>query len=282
MARPTKTGLDYFPLDVDMDNDDKIALIEAKYGLTGFAIIIKMLMKIYDNSYFYEWSEKEQLLFSKRVYVDINLLNDVINDCLKWDLFSEEIFKSSRILTSRAIQERYLEASSRRKQVEISRNHLLIESERVNVYKNLVIVDINNQSDELMYEKSTQSKVEESKVNESKVKSTTTREKYFEKTLLEKYLELREKYFAKSSLMPNEKDRMAAEEIKNSGIDLKDALYWLEECFKNYESTHSNKSINTLGYCVGYILDRHHEAQNKVVGLDGRRLRVDEIDWENI
>jgi len=33
MARPTKTGLDYFPLDVDMDNDDKIALIEANMDL---------------------------------------------------------------------------------------------------------------------------------------------------------------------------------------------------------------------------------------------------------
>ena len=28
MARPQKNGLDYFPLDVDMDQDDKIALIE--------------------------------------------------------------------------------------------------------------------------------------------------------------------------------------------------------------------------------------------------------------
>jgi len=126
-------------------------------------------MKIYDNSYFYEWTEKEQLLFSKRVNVDINLLNDVINDCLKWGLFNEKVYKSAQILTSRAIQERYLEASSRRKRVEIPRNHLLIDSDRVNVYKNLVIVDINNRSDELMYEKSTQSKVKE-----SKVKSTTT------------------------------------------------------------------------------------------------------------
>lgn len=32
MARPTKTGLEYFPLDVDMDQDDKLFFIEAKYG----------------------------------------------------------------------------------------------------------------------------------------------------------------------------------------------------------------------------------------------------------
>jgi len=37
MARPQKNGLDYFPLDVDMDQDDKIALIEAQHGVVGFA-----------------------------------------------------------------------------------------------------------------------------------------------------------------------------------------------------------------------------------------------------
>ena len=45
MARPQKKGLDYFPLDVDIDQDDKIALIEAKHGAIGFAVIIKLLMK---------------------------------------------------------------------------------------------------------------------------------------------------------------------------------------------------------------------------------------------
>lgn len=82
MARPQKSGLDYFSLDVDMDQDDKIALIEAQHGIMGFAIVIKLLMKIYKNSYFYEWTEKEQLLFSNRVNVDINAVNVVINDCV--------------------------------------------------------------------------------------------------------------------------------------------------------------------------------------------------------
>ena len=30
MARPIKEGLEYFPLDCDIDQDDKIALIEAQ------------------------------------------------------------------------------------------------------------------------------------------------------------------------------------------------------------------------------------------------------------
>ena len=50
--RPIKQGLDYFPLDVDMDTDDKIVLIESRYGSDGFTVIIKLLMKIYRNGYY--------------------------------------------------------------------------------------------------------------------------------------------------------------------------------------------------------------------------------------
>jgi len=32
MAAPFKTGLDYFPLDVDIEHNEKIYLIESKQG----------------------------------------------------------------------------------------------------------------------------------------------------------------------------------------------------------------------------------------------------------
>lgn len=67
MARPLQTGLNYFPMDVTFDQDDKIALIEADFGLEGFSITVKLLMKIYSESYFYPWGKKEQKLFARRV-----------------------------------------------------------------------------------------------------------------------------------------------------------------------------------------------------------------------
>lgn len=164
MARPQKIGLDYFPLDVDIDQDDKVALIEAKYGLLGFGIVVKIFMKIYNNGYFYEWTEKEQLLLSKRVNVDINELNDVIADCLKWDLFDSGLYESHNILTSKGIQKRYLEATTRRKKVEIEGELLLLD---VNEYKNILIVNTNPINDNI----NPQSKVKESKGKESKVKN---------------------------------------------------------------------------------------------------------------
>ena len=172
MARPQKEGIDYFPLDVDMDHDDKIQLIEAEHGVAGFGIIIKLLMKIYAESYYYQWSEKEQLLFSKRTNVDINEVNAVINSCLKWGLFDDEVYKKHQILTSSGIQRRYVTATSRRKDVQMIREYTLID---VSNAPNVVIVDINEVNDnnnpiqdKFMPEETPQSKVKESKVKDSK------------------------------------------------------------------------------------------------------------------
>lgn len=168
MARPIKEGLEYFPLDCDMDQDDKIALIEAQHGIIGFGIVVKLLMKIYKNSYFYEWTEKEQLLFSNRINVDINEVNVVINDLVKWKFFDEKLYKNEKILTSKGIQQRYLTAVGRRQKVKMLKKYLLLDIETINVYKNLIIVDINSNSEVVNVDISTQSKVKKSKVKESK------------------------------------------------------------------------------------------------------------------
>ena len=41
MARPVKDGLDYFPLDVDVFEDEKIEAIAGEFGLKGEDIINK-------------------------------------------------------------------------------------------------------------------------------------------------------------------------------------------------------------------------------------------------
>jgi DnaD/phage-associated family protein len=174
MARPIKEGLEYFPLDCDIDQDDKIALIEAQHGVIGFGIVIKLLMKIYKNSYYYEWTEKEQLLFSKRVNVDINEINVIINDLIKWKFFDEDMLNNEKILTSSGIQKRYLAAVGRRQKVQMLKKYLLLDEETINVYKNLVIADINPNLEIVNVDISTQSKVKESKVKESKVNNNNS------------------------------------------------------------------------------------------------------------
>ncbi len=177
MARPQKDGLDYFPLDVDIDQDDKVQLIEAQFGVIGFGILIKIFMKIYKEGCFYEWTEKEQLLFSRRINVDINQVNDVINECLKWGLFDQKLYKKYSILTSKGIQRRYMEAVRRRKQVHIIKEYFLLDQSK---YSNIIFVNINPINDDnnvisedVNVSNNPQSKVKESKVKESKVKNNT-------------------------------------------------------------------------------------------------------------
>jgi len=168
LARPQKVGIDYFPLDVDIDQDDKVAIIEAQHGIRGFGVVVKLLMHIYKNSYYYEWTEKEQILFARRVNVDINEVNVIINDCVKWGLFDEELFNTFKILTSRGVQKRYLEITKRRQEVEVIKEYLLLDNDDINSYTNLVIVSINKETDNINDDINTQSKVKESK--EKKIK----------------------------------------------------------------------------------------------------------------
>ena len=64
MARPLKEGIDYFSLDCYMD--DKIRMIQAEFGLKGFAIIVKLWQMIYrEHGYYCEWNEERELLFDQ-------------------------------------------------------------------------------------------------------------------------------------------------------------------------------------------------------------------------
>lgn len=150
MARPIKQGLDYFPLDVDIDQDDKVAMIEADFGIEGFGIVIKLLTKVYKEGYFYEWTEREQKLFSKRVNVDINTVKEVVNGCINEGIFNKKVYEKHNVLTSKGIQKRYIEAIKRRSKVEFYKQFFLVDDvdsiiggNKINV----LMIDVNDNSD---------------------------------------------------------------------------------------------------------------------------------------
>lgn len=68
MPRPTKQAIDYFPLDVSCENDDKLQMIIGEFGMKGEFIFIKLLAYIYKNEgYYCVWDEKTQLKFATGV-----------------------------------------------------------------------------------------------------------------------------------------------------------------------------------------------------------------------
>ena len=108
MARPLKEGIDYFSLDCYMD--DKVKMIQAEFGLKGFAIIVKLWQIIYrEHGYYCEWNKERELLFASEEGTDCstNLIHEVVQACIRRDIFSKELFEKYQILTSRGVQKRY-------------------------------------------------------------------------------------------------------------------------------------------------------------------------------
>ncbi|MCD5324748.1 MULTISPECIES: Lin1244/Lin1753 domain-containing protein [Pontibacillus] len=184
MARPYKEGIDYFPLDVDMDQDDKVAIIEAKHGIEGFAVLMKLLMKVYKEGYYYEWNEREQLLFSRRVNVNINSVKEIVADCIEENLFNKDVYAQYAVLTSKGVQSRYLEAVKRRKEVRFKEEYFLLQDFEhiIGNSKTAIIltkpngkeVNVNNNSKN--DNSNPQSKVKESRVKESKEEESKAEE----------------------------------------------------------------------------------------------------------
>ena len=179
MARPTKNGLDYFPLNCVLN--DKFDLIEAEFGLIGFAIIIKLLQKIYrDQGYYCEWNDDVALLFAKKNELSLDNLSDIVNSALNRGIFDSTLYQNFNILTSKGIQKRYIEATQRRKSVLMKREYYLLKSDLVNDNddNNLINVIINSKK----ANNNPQSKVKESKVNKSKVNKSKIKESRVEES----------------------------------------------------------------------------------------------------
>jgi hypothetical protein len=118
LARPIKEGLDYFPLDWDIDEDDKICLITAELGEPAFGRLIKILAKIYhDGGYYKKWDEETEMLFASRKGIPLEELRILINTALKRDFFDPGIYGKYRVLTSPGIQKRYIEIVKKRKEI---------------------------------------------------------------------------------------------------------------------------------------------------------------------
>ena len=114
MGRPTKQGLDYFPLDTDFFEDEKIKFAAARFGLHAESIIIRLLCRIYRNSGFMKWNDDTELLFASGIgkMIPRSKVHAIVDELLKRDFFSQTMYDRHGILTSRGIQRRYINVCS--------------------------------------------------------------------------------------------------------------------------------------------------------------------------
>ncbi len=168
MARPIKQGLDYFPLDTILNSN--MELIEAQYGIKGFAVIVKLYQMIYrDLGYYCEWDNDVQLVFAKRNGVSAGCVSEIVNTAIKRGIFDKAMYDKYNILTSAGIQQRYVDAK-RNGFERICQKYLLVSIPKIE--ENATKTPVNATKTPVNNETIPQSKVKERKGKESKEKES--------------------------------------------------------------------------------------------------------------
>lgn len=130
LARPQKDGVDYFPLDVDFLQDDKIRLIKAEFGSKGILILIALLCDIYRTTGYYKvWDKDACFLMADAVGCGVvpENITQVVHGCLRRSIFNDGVFQMFGILTSAGIQRRYIRAVSTRDQITFYKEYWLLD-----------------------------------------------------------------------------------------------------------------------------------------------------------
>lgn len=133
MARISKPGLDYFPLDVNFLQDRKVRRISCRHHAAGIAALTSLLCLIYkEKGYYVLWNKDTLFDIAQEACCEEEEMQAIIDDCLSVGLFDTYIYKEYGVLTSQAIQEQYhkIIIDSRRKYKLPLENFWIIKEEK--------------------------------------------------------------------------------------------------------------------------------------------------------
>ena len=159
MGRNAKKGLEYYPMDVDIVSDIKIRKLIKYHGGQALTVYTLLLCHIYKNGYFIQWDEDIPFVLSEQTGFDEEYIEKVVGYCVTVGLFSEQLYNQDKVLTSKAIQERYSFICKQANRKSLINAFPLISSEEI---------PISSDKMPISSEESTQRKVKESKGKESK------------------------------------------------------------------------------------------------------------------
>ena len=125
----TYDGINYFPIAVNFMEENAMEVIEAKYGMKGLAIVLKLLCKIYKEGYYIPWGEEQCLLFANKTgkEADTEEVQGIIEIMIEKGMIDRGSYAEHKVLTSEAIQKVWIEATKRRKRNWTAMPYLLIK-----------------------------------------------------------------------------------------------------------------------------------------------------------
>jgi hypothetical protein len=108
MSRPTKTGLEYFPHDVDSSSDPKLEALQLIYGFEGYAFFFKMLECIYATEKceidISDAETREEILqiLAKKTAENRQKFDRMLELSLRHGAFNKELFAKGLIVSDGA------------------------------------------------------------------------------------------------------------------------------------------------------------------------------------
>ena len=172
-------GINYFPVGVNFMEENAMEVIEAKYGIKGSAIVLKLLCKIYKEGYFIRWDEEQCLIFANKAGREVQAaeVQGIIEILFIKGILDRNSYLENGILTSANIQKIWMEATKRRKRDLKALPYLLVndltqqeteapEGENVTISPGNVVHDVTVNAKNAC--NSGQSKVKEKKAEENK------------------------------------------------------------------------------------------------------------------
>lgn len=115
-----KQGLNYYNVDTDRYADRKIKRLKHAFGCSGMAVYDYLLCEVYrDRGCFLVWDEDTAFDVAEYFGLKVNTVKEIVTYCGVVGLFNTELL-SRGMITSEAIQKRYLEMANRARRQNIA------------------------------------------------------------------------------------------------------------------------------------------------------------------
>ena len=239
-------GLQYFPLDVNFFENNKIAIIISDYGLEATAVVLKLFSQIYKSGYYMDWNEKIGKIFSASFHTKYSYatIMNLVNSLVEEDIFNKKMYEQYHILTSEKIQNCYFSATVRRKKQKISNPEYLLIADMISSsttpkeHLNDNSVD-KNPKNACNFQ---QSKVDKSKVDKSKGKESINNHTHIARES-EKIRSLKAEWDQWKMEMLNDEDWCATlVRYSGKGILILNNAYQIMKCFDDYVILRSSEN----------------------------------------
>ena len=127
-------GINYFPVGVNFMEENAMEVIEAKYGIKGSAIVLKLMCKIYKEGYYIRWDEEQCLIFANKAGREVQAeeVQGIIEILFTKGILDRNSYQENGILTSESIQKVWMEATKRRKRELSELPYLMVKPEKQN------------------------------------------------------------------------------------------------------------------------------------------------------